>query len=382
MIARNSTAVYKGKPVDVRQVGEDLNVGYVLEGSIQRQGDRVRVTAQLIDAESGAHVWSERWDRPAGDLFAVQAELADETAAKIGGYGVVQQADRGKARRKVARSLTAYELTILATEVKHKFTKEQGEEAVRLATRAIEADPTYARAWLVRAWSHEVVAMMTGDFASAQPRMEADARRALALDPNDAEAHAALGNALGNAGRLAEARAEYDRALALNPSSADIGVLLAMWSGNFGKPERGARLIEQAVRLNPSFPPFYRTAMREAYFFSGRFEDAVRAMLGRENGPTGTGDGMLLAAAYGHLGEVEKGRRAAEALLLKEVPTFSAELGFNLGYIFVRERERDLFVEGLRKAGLRVCATDAELAPYPNAARLPECVTSRAPPGP
>ena len=114
--------------------------------------------------------------------------------------------------------------------------------------------------------------------------------------------------------------------------------------------------------------------MREAYFFSGRFEDAVRAMLGRENGPTGTGDGTLLAAAYGHLGEVEKARRAAEALLLKEVPTFSAELGFNFGYIFVRERERDLFVEGLRKAGLRVCATGAELAPYPNAVRLPECV--------
>jgi hypothetical protein len=116
--------------------------------------------------------------------------------------------------------------------------------------------------------------------------------------------------------------------------------------------------------------------MREAYFFSGRFEDAVRAMLGRENGPTGVSDGMLLAAAYGHLGEVEKARRAAETLLLKEVPTFSAELGFNFGYIFVRERERSLFVEGLRKAGLRVCAVDAELTPYPNAVRLPECVTS------
>jgi TolB-like protein/class 3 adenylate cyclase/Tfp pilus assembly protein PilF len=376
VIARNSAAVYKGKPVDVRQIGKELGVGYVLEGSIQRQADRVRVTAQLIDAGSGAHVWSERWDRPVQDVFAVQAEIADAAAARIGGYGVVQQADRAKARRKLASSLTAYELTILASEAKQKFTKESSEEAVRLATRAIEADPNYARAWLVRAWCHGFLAMMTGDFASAQPRMEADARQAVALDPNDAEAHSALGEALAYAGKLAEAKAEYDRALALNPSSADIGVQFAVWSGNFGEPERGARLIERAVRLNPSFPPFYRNAMREAYFFSGRFKDAVQAMLGRENGPAGVQDGILLAAAYGHLGDVEKARQAAETLLLKNVPNFSAELSFTFGNVFVRERERDLFVEGLRKAGLRVCATAAELAPYPNAARLPECVTA------
>jgi TolB-like protein/class 3 adenylate cyclase len=274
VIARNSAAVYEGRPVDVRKVGRDLGVGYVLEGSIRRQDDRVRVTAQLVDAASGAHVWSERWDRPAGDVFAVQAEIADAAAARIGGYGMVQQADRAKVRRKLAGSLTAYELTILASEAKQKYTKEDVEEAIRLATLAIEADPTYARAWLVRAWSHGHVAMMTGDFASAQPRMEADARQAVALDPNDAEAHNAFGEALANAGRLADAKAEYDRALALNPNSADIGVQFAAWAGNFGEPER------------------------------------------------------------------------------------------------------DLFVEGLRKAGLRVCATATDLAPYPDAVRLPECVTS------
>src|SRR4051794_4739624 len=185
VIARNSTAAYEDKVVDVRQVGRDLGVGYVLEGSIQRQADRVRVTAQLIDAESGAHVWAERWDRPAGDVFAVQAEIADAVAAKIGGYGVVQQADRAKARRKLAGSLTAYDLTLLALEAKQKSTREQSEEAIRLATRAIEADPGYARAWLARAWSHGALAQVTGDYASERPRMEADAHRALALDPND-----------------------------------------------------------------------------------------------------------------------------------------------------------------------------------------------------
>jgi TolB-like protein len=375
VIARNSTAVYKGEPVDIRRVGRELGVGYVLEGSIQRQGDSVRVTAQLIDAGTGAHVWSERWDRPADDLFAVQAEIADDTAASIGGYGVVLQADRAKARRKPAHSLTAYELTLLAIEAKQRYTVAQTEEAIRLATRAIEADPGYARAWVVRAWSHGGLAMLTGDFATHLPRMDADARRALELDPNDAEAHAQLGEALAFAGRLAEARDAFDRALALNPSSADLAVWFASWSGNFGEPERGAVSVERAVRLNPRYPAWYRNAMREAYFFSGRFEDAVRAVLGREDGPSQVSDKILLAAAYGHLGETEKARRAAEALL-QTVPAFSAELGFNFGYAFARQRERDLFVEGLRKAGLRVCATEAELAPYPGAARLPACVAS------
>jgi hypothetical protein len=115
--------------------------------------------------------------------------------------------------------------------------------------------------------------------------------------------------------------------------------------------------------------------MREAYFFSGRFEDAIRAILGREGGASNVADKMLLAAAYGHLGDAENARRAAE-VLLKDVPNFSAELGFNFSYFFARQRKRDLFVEGFRKAGLRVCATVAELVPYPNAVRLPECVTS------
>ena len=150
VIARNSTEVYKGKPADVRQVGKELSVGYVLEGSIQRQADQVRVTAMLIDAESGAHVWTERWDRPAGDVFAVQAEIADDAAARIGGWGLVQQADHAKARRKPPGSLTAYDLTVLAREAKQKYTKEQSEEAIRLATRAIEVDPSYARAYVTR----------------------------------------------------------------------------------------------------------------------------------------------------------------------------------------------------------------------------------------
>jgi tetratricopeptide (TPR) repeat protein len=133
------------------------------------------------------------------------------------------------------------------------------------------------------------------------------------LDPNDAEAHAALGEAYGGAGKLAEAKAEFERALALNPSSADLAMWFAAYSGNLGEPERGAAIVDRALRLNPRFPPWYRNAMREAYFFSGRFEDAVRAILGREPGSSNVSDKMLLAAAHGHLGRAEDARRAGRS---------------------------------------------------------------------
>ena len=128
--------------------------------------------------------------------------------------------------------------------------------------------------------------------------------------------------------------------------------------------------MDWALLLNRCFPPWYRNAVREAYFFSGHFGDAVRAMLGRDDGSSNVADEMLLAAAYGHL-DTENVQRAVEALL-KDVPNFAAQLGFNFSYFFIRER--GLSVEGFRKAGLRICASDTELAPYPNAVRLRECM--------
>ena len=155
VIARNSTEAYKGKPVDVRQIGRDLRVGYVLEGSVQRQADRVRVTAQLIDVRSGAHVWSERWDRPTGDVFAVQSELAEAVADKIGGYysGTLVGAGQEAAKRKRPRDLTAYDLYLLGMEAKHRGTKEAMEEGAALLRRSLAADPTLARAWTGLFWA-------------------------------------------------------------------------------------------------------------------------------------------------------------------------------------------------------------------------------------
>jgi TolB-like protein/class 3 adenylate cyclase len=162
VIARNSTLPYKDKPVDVRQIGKELNVRYVLEGSIQRQAERVRVTAQLIDAAAGAHVWSERWDRPAQDVFAVQTELAESVANRIGGHGLVEAAGRETAKRKRPENLTAYDLYLLGIEAKHRLTEESLQEAVRLFQRALELDPQLARAWTGLAWAYVLTANFGG----------------------------------------------------------------------------------------------------------------------------------------------------------------------------------------------------------------------------
>src|SRR5262245_13025194 len=167
VIARNSTAVYKDKAIDVRQIGRELNVGYVLEGSIQRQGTQFRVTAQLIDTATGAHVWSERWDRPDQDIFAVQTELAAEGAGTRGGMSgssAITAEEIRKAKRRPPASLTAYDYYLLAAEGRALFTKESVIRGREAATKAITLDPNFGRAYVARAWLNYITVQYGGDF--------------------------------------------------------------------------------------------------------------------------------------------------------------------------------------------------------------------------
>jgi TolB-like protein len=205
VIARNSTEVYKSRRVDVRQVGRELKVGYILEGSFQREGELVRVTAQLVDATTGAHVWSGRWDRPAGDIFAVQSEVAENVAAKLGGafgFGTITAAEMQRAKRRPPMDLTAYEHYLLAVEAKGQRNPDAGLEH---AEKAIALDPNFARAYTARGWLRYFT--ITGDDWNRTIELVGDDfRRAVELDPADAEAHAALGSGyLLEKGRLAEA---------------------------------------------------------------------------------------------------------------------------------------------------------------------------------
>src|SRR4051794_7798443 len=159
VIARNSVETYKGKPVDVREVGKRLDVGYVLEGSIQRQAERLRITAQLIDTKSDVHLWSERWDRAAQDVFAVQTEIADAVAARLGGAGLtmaaIARSEVAKAKRRPPASLLAYEHYLLAAEGKAQSTEESVRAGLEHTNQAIALDPTFARAYAIRGWLHD-----------------------------------------------------------------------------------------------------------------------------------------------------------------------------------------------------------------------------------
>jgi TolB-like protein/class 3 adenylate cyclase len=373
VIARNSTGIYKGRPVDVRQVGQDLGVGYVLEGSIQRDGERLRATAQLIDAGTATHIWSERWDRPAGAVFAMQTEIAEQVANRIGGgTGLIQKAGRKAARRKPPEDLGAYELYLLGVERLQQLTRESVAEALRLLTRATEADPNLARAWVDLSWAHSLTGRYGGDRAATLRAATDAAQRAVRLDPSDAGAHAVLGHMLAKAGDLVRGEAELDEALTLNPGSADILTIYAGWASGFGKPGRGAEAADKAIRLNPSYQPWQANFFSPAYFMAGRHEEALRTLghLAPEN--WNRTNIVVRLAVLGALGRAEEARATVGAALAR-YPDLSIE-----GHVSSPEfndTERRSYIEALRAAGLRPCARPEELASFANPIRLPECVS-------
>ena len=377
VIARNSTLKYKDKPADLRAVGRELGVRYVLEGSIQRAGERVRVTAQLIEAGGGGHVWSERWDRPLADVFAVQSELAEQVAAKLGGYGVVAQADRTEAKRKRPENLTAYDLYLFGVELKHRMLgRDDVEQAGKLLDRAIALDPKLARAYVARAWVDIILTNFGAPWEEGIQAMEAHARGALELDPQDAEAHLVLGEALFGQGRYGESVAAYEKALSLNPNSADILQFSAGNLSQMGQVERAVELADRSVRLNPNYPGYYSFALCPAYYFAGRFADVV-AVVGRlpdvQRFPI---QQTFFAASLAKLGRQEEAATVA-AELRRQQPNFSAELAVNTGSLLASQR--DLLVEGLRAAGLPVCAMKEDFAGIAQPVRLPECQAASVP---
>ena len=219
VVARNSTEVYKGKPADVRNVGRDLGVRYVLQSSIQPSGDQIRVTAQLIDARTGGYVWSKRYDRPATDLFKVQSDVTENIAATLTGYeGAVAEAERSLIRRKPPTDLTAYETYLLGMEAKHKVTKEGLDEGERLFRKALEIDPQLARAYVGLAAVYEYrLEFGLGTVTDNSAKQMEAARNAVRLDPNDGETQLVLGHAFAYQGMADQALEQFAKTEALAP---------------------------------------------------------------------------------------------------------------------------------------------------------------------
>jgi TolB-like protein/class 3 adenylate cyclase/tetratricopeptide (TPR) repeat protein len=377
VIARNSTEIYRGKPVDIRQVGRDLNVAYVLEGSIQAEAERVRVTGQLIDAGSGAHVWSNRWDRPAGDLFAVQSEVAGAVAAALGGssnIGAVTQSEKEKMRRKPPASLDAYELYLIGVEAKSQPTKEAVPAGLAALDKAISLDPGFARAYGIRGWLHMFSSSFAGvAWPQAMERMGADMKKAYEIDPRDPDIIAALGFYYSMIeDKMPEADILLREAVALNPNSVHVLGLAATALPYTGHPDEAAVFADRALRLDPRMVPVNLGALSNAYFFVRRFEDTINLVIRVPEESRFQGPWLFLAASHAFLGREAEAQKA-KAALLAAWPDITAQAFYEEGMYCARQQEQDLFFEAFRVLKLPMCATPEQLKSIAKPKPLPEC---------
>ena len=380
VIGRNSILAYKGKPVDARQVAKDLDVRYVLAGAIQHEADRLRVTAELIDATTGAQVWSERWDRPAEDLFSVQAEVADKVATSLGGeagsrLGAIGGRRLAEAKTRSPSTLAAYDLWLLASEQASLNTKEANVKGLEYAERAVALDPNFAPAYAVRAWLKRAQAYLFGlDFATQEEEFEKDMRRAQALDPSDYSAHAGMMMYFGDMGQWTELTAEIDRALGDHPRNTVVLWGAATLLPFLGRPEEGVATADLVFRLDPQMPRGFFENLLWPYFFGRKFERVIEVsdQIPEENRSRDVR--FLRAASYAFLGRAEDAERAKADLAKND--ELVMERRWNEDWVTARAKEQDLFREAFRKLGLRICATDEELKKYASPKRLPECVKS------
>ena len=356
VVARNSTFTYKGKAVDVKQVSREQGVRYVLEGSVRKAGDRVRVTAQLIDATTGLHLWAERYDRELEDIFAVQDEITREIVVAMDVQ--LREGEQHRVWASGTQNLVAWECVRLATDDVLGGAAEAQPKARELIDRAIELDPDYAIAWAMRGWLYFTEADVGGGIGDSEQFDKAQAsafrcgHRALELDPDCADAYGILALTHLNAGEHDVAIEMSEKAIALAPNNAEIlgGVASAVMRKS-GQPERGAELVKKAMRLCPFYRPGLLRALGNNYRTSGRLEDAVacyRESLERETGYLAPY--VNLASALGELGRQDEAQEAARDVLRQE-PDFSIKAYTN-GLAYRNPADRERIADGLRQAGL------------------------------
>jgi len=351
--ARNSSFTYKGRAVDIKAVSRELGVRYVLEGSVRRSGDRVRITVQLIDATTGNHLWAERYDRQLADVFAVQDEITATVVATI--EPQLYAAESERAKRKAPESLDAWDLTMRSMPYLWRMTGPDIVRAQELLQAAIERDPDYSQAQGLLAFSYIWNAWMGwGDNPTRLiPEAELEARRAIAHDDQDPWAHLVMGAVHGYARRHDDAVDELRKALELNPNFALASAWLGIIMGYAGKVEPATEAIDQAYRISPRDPfNAWLPALRSiGLFTAGR--DAEARDLARETikaRPDMVGAWRMLTITTAHLGELDEAHQAlAETKRLQ--PTISLAWARKYGP-WVRPKDLDRYVEGFRLAGL------------------------------
>jgi adenylate cyclase len=351
VIARNSSFTYKGRAVDVKQVGRELGVRYVLEGSVRKLADRVRITGQLIDAATGAHVWAERYDRKSDDIFALQDEIALSVVGAI--EPSLRRAEVERVNRKRPDSLDAYDLVLRAQPDVYSGMPDRATKALVLLERALAIDPTYALAHAFAAMCHHNRFLRAGLHEEERAASIRHAQAAILYGQDDALALTFAGFSIGMDGHdRAAAFAAFEAALAVSPSTAPtyiLGSVILSWTG---EAERAIEWGERGMRLSP-FDPWAFAAFGSltlGHFQRGRYAEAVNAAYKAvQSNPAHSINHVLLAAPLAKLGRLEEAKAAA-ARVLELQPAFHYSRQFS--GVDCAPALADSLGEALRAAGL------------------------------
>lgn len=280
VVARNSSFRYRDESVDVRQIGKDLGVRYVIEGSVRKLGDRIRINVQLVDTETGGHLWAQRYDRPLSDIFKIQDEVLRNV---VGALDVkLVEGEQAGVWRRSTNSVEAYDLFLHAHELILQFTREANFKAVELLNRALEVDPEFARAWVELGWANAVSALFgwADSSAEAYDRAFEAALKAHSLDDNSGDAHILLAELyFDHKGDDEKGQAELEKAISLNPANAKILAIASIHLSKqrIGRSREALDLIQRAMRINPLPPAWYFYPLGRSLLGEKQYEEAISA---------------------------------------------------------------------------------------------------------
>jgi TolB-like protein/class 3 adenylate cyclase/Flp pilus assembly protein TadD len=351
VIARNSVFIYKGRTIKIAEVGRELGVRHVLEGSVRKANGRVRITAQLVDATTQGHLWAERYDRDLKDIFALQDEVTQKIVAALAVK--LTEDEQERLVRKYTENMEAYDSFLQGMELIHHHTKEANVQARQMYKRAIDLDPKFAAAYALlgltysQEWSHG-----WSQNPQALERAFELAQAAIALDNSLPFGHAILGEIYLWKKHYEKAVAEQEKAIALSPSDADLisglgGIL--NWAG---RPEEAIELVKKAMRLNPMYQTEYLWNLGHAYFLRGRYGEAIETLKrARDRNPKYLPVHVYLSASYINQGQQKEARaEAAEASMLSPQTSMEA---WKQRLPYKNQAVLERLIDSLRKAGFK-----------------------------
>ena len=347
VIARNTVFTYRGRAHKVEDVGRELNVRYVLEGSVRKAGDRVRISAQLIDATTGHHVWADRFDRHLEDVFAVQDEVVQRIIATMSSK--LNESERNRAQSLSPDAMQAYDLSLKGRELWRKFTPETNIQAREFYQQAIDLDPGYGRAYASLAWTHlmEALERWSDDREKSLDAALDWALRGIKINPDSHSNHFALGQVYFSKAMHAEALQAQERTISLNPNDPDGYVQYGRVLAYCGRFQGALDQVNKGIEMTTNKPGWYYWTEGTVHYLGGQYEEAISAL--RRSSSPGAGSFRWLAISYAMAGHDEEAKAAADEYR-RRVPDFDYDYQLSTEP-FLRDEERDLYAEGMKKAG-------------------------------